>query len=76
MSSDADYASFLNKANQDTSGASSNEVKTSGFANTKTTDTAVPKALKSVEAFYQSDSDEPFEPVALKFGKKELDAGL
>lgn len=75
MSSDADYASFLEKANQDT--GASNDVKTSGFANTKTKDTAVPAALKSVDAFYQSDTDEPFEPVALKFGnEKSLDAGV
>lgn len=70
MSSDQDYAAFLEKANQDT-GSSSEQVKTSGFANTKAVDTAVPAALKNVDAFYQSDSDEPFEPVALQYGKKD-----
>jgi hypothetical protein len=70
MSSDQEYANFLEKANQDT-GSSSNEVKTSGFAQTKAVDSAVPKSLKSVDAFYQSDTDEPFEPVALKYGKQD-----
>jgi hypothetical protein len=69
MSSDQEYANFLEKANQDT-GSSSNEVKTSGFAQTKAVDSAVPASLKSVDAFYQSDTDEPFEPVALKYGKQ------
>ncbi|KAG9682590.1 hypothetical protein KCU95_g14190, partial [Aureobasidium melanogenum] len=69
MSSDQEYANFLEKANQDT-GSSSNEVKTSGFAQTKAVDSAVPAPLKNVDAFYQSDTDEPFEPVALKYGKQ------
>lgn len=69
MSSDQEYANFLEKANQDT-GSSSNEVKTSGFAQTKSVDSAVPAPLKNVDAFYQSDTDEPFEPVALKYGKQ------
>ncbi|KAI4739928.1 hypothetical protein E4T50_09615 [Aureobasidium sp. EXF-12298] len=68
-SSDQEYANFLEKANQDT-GSSSNEVKTSGFAQTKAVDSAVPAPLKNVDAFYQSDTDEPFEPVALKYGKQ------
>lgn len=70
MSSDQEYANFLEKANQDT-GSSSNEVKSSGFAQTKAVDSAVPAPLKDVDAFYQSDTDEPFEPVALKYGKKD-----
>jgi hypothetical protein len=70
MSSDQEYANFLEKANQDT-GSSSNEVKSSGFAQTKAVDSAVPASLKSVGAFYQSDTDEPFEPVALKYGKQD-----
>jgi hypothetical protein len=70
MSSDQEYANFLEKANQDT-GSSSNEVKISGFAQTKAVDSAVPASLKSVDAYYQSDTDEPFEPVALKYGKQE-----
>ncbi|CAD0092508.1 unnamed protein product [Aureobasidium mustum] len=69
MSSDQEYANFLEKANQDT-GSSSNEVKTSGFAQTKAVDSTVPAPLKNVDAFYQSDTDEPFEPVALKYGKQ------
>jgi hypothetical protein len=70
MSSDQEYANFLEKANQDT-GSSSNQVKTSGFAQTKAVDSAVPKSLESVDAYYQSDTDEPFEPVALKYGKQD-----
>jgi hypothetical protein len=70
MSSDQEYANFLEKANQDT-GSSSNEVKISGFAQTKAVDSAVPASLKSVDTYYQSDTDEPFEPVALKHGKQE-----
>ncbi|KEQ69770.1 hypothetical protein M436DRAFT_55197 [Aureobasidium namibiae CBS 147.97] len=70
MSSDQEYANFLEKANQDT-GSSSNEVKSSGFAQTKAVDSAVPKSLNNVDAFYQSDTDEPFESVALKYGKKD-----
>lgn len=71
MSSDQEYANFLEKADQDTGASSSNEVKTSGFAQTKAVDSAVPTPLKDVDAFYQSDTDEPFEPVALKYGKQD-----
>lgn len=75
MSSDQDYAAFLEKANQDT--GSSSEVKTSGFAQTKAVDTAVPAPLNTVDAFYQSDTDEPFEPVALQYGKQgSIDQGM
>ena len=69
MSSDQEYANFLEKANQDT--GSSSEVKTSGFAQTKAVDSAVPQSLKDVDTFYQSDTDEPFDPVALKYGTKD-----
>lgn len=71
MSNDDDYASFLEKANQDTGSSS---VQSSSFAQTKAVDTDVPAALQSLDdAFYMSESDEPFEPVALKFGGKTLD---
>jgi hypothetical protein len=76
MSSDAAYASFLDQANQDTGAAqqqsSSSAKKSYG---TKSVDTAVPSALEKVEAYYVSDADEPFEPVALAFGGKNLSAG-
>lgn len=71
MSSDDDYANFLDKANQDTGSKPSK--KDSNFAQTKAVDTEVPGPLKSLDAFYTSDSDEPFEPVALGHEGKELD---
>ena len=64
MSSDADYAAFLDKANQDTGAVSAQKAQKVG---TKSVDTAVPKSLESIEEYYISDADEPFEPVALKF---------
>ena len=64
MSSDADYAAFLDKANQDTGAASAQAAQKVG---TKSVNTAVPKTLESIEEYYISDADEPFEPVALKF---------
>lgn len=67
MSSDQDYASFLEKANQDT--GSSQAPKDSGFAQTKAVDAEVPGPLKNLDAFYISESDEPFEPVAIKHKK-------
>jgi hypothetical protein len=71
--SDADYESFLNKANQDTSGGgATTQSKSYG---TKSVNTAVPKALESVQEYYSSDADEPFEPVALDFKGDELSAG-
>ncbi|PNS16731.1 hypothetical protein CAC42_4695 [Sphaceloma murrayae] len=68
--SDEDYSAFLDKANQDT-GASKGG-KDSKFAETKSVDTDVPGHLKKLDATYTSDSDEPFEPVALKHNGKDL----
>jgi len=81
MASDADYASFLEKANQDPSeGVAKSEGvgKAGGF---KATDkgVVVPTVLKKavVDAFYTSDADEPFEVVGLKFeGGKLPDEGM
>ena len=80
MSTDEDYASFLDKANQDTSGGSSTQKKggDTQFKATKATDTDVPVQLKSLgdDEFYTSDTDEPFEGVALKYGGGgDLDEG-
>lgn len=80
MSSDADYASFLDKANQDTSGSaqqtSAGNTTDGGFASTKAVNTSVPSHLKSLDdAFYMSETDEPFEPVALEFQEEKLDQG-
>lgn len=75
MSSDEDYAAFLEKANQDT-GA---KVERDGsFVKTKAVDTEVPGPLKSLDAFYTSETDEPFEPVALEWkgGRKVSESEL
>ncbi|KAF2497614.1 hypothetical protein BU16DRAFT_525257 [Lophium mytilinum] len=66
MSSDADYASFLDKANQDT-GSSKPSTQSKKKVGAKAVDTAVPKALEEVQEYYVSDADEPFEPVSLKY---------
>jgi hypothetical protein len=71
MSSDDAYMSFLDKANADlNSGRSQPETQSSSAAaRTETVDVnvKVPTPLTSVDAYYISDTDEPFEPVALKW---------
>lgn len=74
MSSDADYAAFLDKANQDVAPAEQQDLSKKGYG-TKSVNTAVPKALESVEEYYVSDADEPFEPVALEFSGDGITAG-
>ncbi|KAF9698432.1 hypothetical protein EKO04_003685 [Ascochyta lentis] len=74
MSSDADYAAFLDKANQDVAPAEQQDLSKKGYG-TKSVNTAVPKALESVEEYYVSDADEPFEPVALEFSGDDITAG-
>ena len=70
MSTDDAYSDFLDKANQDTSASkASMQSKT---ANTKAVDTEVPVALKSVEKYYTSEADEPFEAVSLKWDGKNM----
>lgn len=73
MSSDAEYAAFLDKANQDVAPAEQQGVSKKGYG-TKSVDTVVPKALESVEEYYVSDADEPFEPVALEFEGSSVSA--
>ncbi|KAF2648551.1 hypothetical protein K491DRAFT_612572 [Lophiostoma macrostomum CBS 122681] len=71
--SDADYASFLDKANENSGGASAQQ---SGKSyGTKSVNTAVPAALEDVEEVYVSEADEPFEAVSLKFDGEGIDAG-
>ncbi|KAL4933559.1 uncharacterized protein BDV17DRAFT_287209 [Aspergillus undulatus] len=70
MSSDDAYMSFLDKANSDLdAGRSQQTTQSSSGARTETVDANVkiPTPLTSVDAFYVSDADEPFEPVALKW---------
>jgi hypothetical protein len=76
MSSDADYASFLDKANQDTGSAQQQSSSSKKSYGTKSVDTAVPQALEKVEEYYVSDADEPFEPVALKYSGSSISAGM
>jgi len=65
MAADEDYASFLEKANQDTgSKRASTQSKT---VRTRAVDTEIPPSLLDVEEYYVSDADEPFEPVSLKW---------
>lgn len=66
MASDDAYMDFLNKANADHSAGQ--EASTQG-AKTQTVDESlkVPTSLQKVEAYYVSESDEPFEPVVLRF---------
>ncbi|KAF2190843.1 hypothetical protein K469DRAFT_721765 [Zopfia rhizophila CBS 207.26] len=71
MASDADYMSFLDKADQDT-GAASATAQSGKKVGTKSVNTAVPKVLEGVEEYYISDSDEPFEVVSLKYDGAEV----
>ncbi|KAJ5822533.1 hypothetical protein N7447_004873 [Penicillium robsamsonii] len=68
MSSDDAYMSFLNKANADSSGSQAPQ-QGAGTVKTETVHSSlsIPKPLQSVNAYYISDTDEPFEPVALKW---------
>ncbi|KAB8067673.1 hypothetical protein BDV29DRAFT_185744 [Aspergillus leporis] len=69
MSSDDAYMSFLDKANSDLNTARTQQTPDSSTIRTETVETGirVPAPLKSVDAYYISETDEPFEPVALKW---------
>jgi len=69
MSDDA-YSSFLDKANQDTSASKASTQSKS--VSTKAVDTEVPATLQSVEQYYTSEADEPFEPVSLEWGGRNM----
>jgi len=71
MSDDASYASFLDKANQDTGGPAQNSQAESGQASSRKS-AEVPPALQTVNAYYTSDTDEPFEPIALDYNGSSL----
>ena len=70
MASDDAYGAFLDQANQDTGSSKASSKTTS--APTKAVDTAVPELLHKVRQYYVSDSDEPFEPVSLKWSGKNM----
>lgn len=72
MSSDDAYSAFLDQANQDTGARATAASQKSSSAQLKTTDTEVPAALLSVEAYYVSEADEPFEPVSLKWTGRDM----
>lgn len=68
MGSDEDYEAFLNKANADSNEASAQSTsKTSSKKSNAVNTSSVPAALQSVDAYYTSDADEPFEPVSLSY---------
>lgn len=80
MASDEDYASFLDKANEDPNEGVA-KTQGSGKIQLKAVDQGakVPAGLKAAtkDAFYVSDADEPFEPVVLKHSGKSLpDEGM
>ena len=68
--SDGAYSSFLDQANQDT-GASKPSTKSKSAA-TKAVDTDVPATLQELDQYYTSESDEPFEPVSLKWSGENM----
>lgn len=67
MSSDDAYMSFLDKANADVSGSAPQQGAGTVKTETVHSSLSVPKPLQSIDAYYISDTDEPFEPVALKW---------
>lgn len=74
MASDEDYMAFLNKANQDTGGATT-QSSSKVALKAKDEGSEVPKEIAKVcrDAVYTSDADEPFEEVSLKWdGKNRL----
>lgn len=68
MASDDAYMSFLDKANADLNTGRAPQQGASS-ARTETVDATVkiPTTLQSVDAYYISDTDEPFEPVVLRW---------
>lgn len=70
MSSDDAYSAFLDKANQDTGTSKASTKSTS--ATSKAVDTEVPAPLKKIDQYYTSDTDEPFEPVSLKWSGESM----
>ncbi len=70
MSSDDAYSSFLDQANQNTGATKSSPAAKT--ATTKAVDTEVPVELQSVEQYYTSEADEPFEPVSLQWDGDNL----
>lgn len=79
MATDEDYAAFLDKVNQDPNEGAAEQKSGKIELKTVDEDVKVPACLSKAtkDAFYVSDADEPFVPVALKYGGKTLpDEGL
>jgi len=80
MASDEDYAAFLEKANQPTGSAPTQQMKKSkGFTETSVdTQEPVPKVLQQVQSVYVSEADEEFVPVSLRWNGKDgkIDIGM
>jgi len=80
MASDEDYAAFLEKANQPTSSATTQQTKKSKGFTTKSVDTQepVPTVLQEVQSVYVSEADEEFVPVSLGWSGKggKIDIGM
>lgn len=67
MSDDA-YMSFLDKANADlNAGLKTQQGTEPNRTETVDTTTQIPTPLQSVDSYYISDTDEPFEPVSLSW---------
>lgn len=68
MASDADYMAFLGKANADLK-AGQGPQQGDSTIKTQAVDSSLslPASLKNVDAYYVSESDEPFEPVLLRW---------
>lgn len=68
MSSDDAYLSFLEKANSDHSAGQQSQAQTQRTqTQTVHANAEIPASLQSIDAFYISETDEPFEPVVLGF---------
>lgn len=75
MSDDASYASFLDKANQDTGISPLNSDPKSAQApkpRSAGNSSNTPSALQTISATYTSDTDSPFEPVSFEYEGTEL----
>ena len=68
MASDDAYMSFLDKANADLNAGRATQQDT-GSVRTETVDASVqiPAPLQTIDAYYISETDEPFEPVVLRW---------
>ncbi|KAJ5113752.1 hypothetical protein N7456_002286 [Penicillium angulare] len=69
MASDDAYMDFLNKANADKNEDAGQAPAQGAQIKTKAVDTSLklPSSLKNVDIYYVSDTDEPFEPVLLRW---------